>query len=47
VDVPYEVALAPELVIDTTVEDVPSAAAKVVALAERLAASRADRVRAS
>jgi adenylylsulfate kinase len=47
VDVPYEVALAPELIIDTTMEDVPSAAAKVVALTERLAASRADRVRAS
>ena len=47
VDVPYEAALAPELVIDTMVEDVPSAAARVVALAERLAAPKAARVRAS
>jgi len=47
VDVPYEAALAPELVIDTTVEDVPSAAARVVALAGRFAASKADHVRAS
>ncbi|HTY80462.1 MAG TPA: adenylyl-sulfate kinase [Candidatus Bathyarchaeia archaeon] len=47
VDVPYERALSPELVIDTTVDDVPSAAAKVAALAERLAGSVSDRVRAS
>lgn len=45
VDVPYEVALAPELIIDTTVEDVASAAARVVALAERLAASTVVRPR--
>ena len=47
VNVPYEPALAPELVIDTTVEDVASAAARVAALAERLAPSPAgDHVRA-
>jgi len=33
----YEPALAPELVIDTTVDDVPDGAAKVAALAERFA----------
>lgn len=47
VDVPYEPALSPELVIDTTADDVPSAAAKVVALAERLARSVAESARAS
>jgi len=47
VDVPYEPALAPELVIDTTVDDVESAAAKVAALAGRLAASAAADARAS
>ncbi len=47
VNVPYEPALAPELAIDTTVDDVPSAAAKVAALATRLAGPAADRVRAS
>jgi adenylylsulfate kinase len=41
VDVPYEPALAADLTIDTTVDDVASAAAKVAALAERLAASGA------
>jgi adenylylsulfate kinase len=34
----YEPALAPELVIDTTVDAVPAGAAKIVALAERLGA---------
>jgi adenylylsulfate kinase len=33
----YEPALAPELVIDTTAETVPAAAARIVALADRLA----------
>ena len=47
VDVPYEPALSPELVIDTTVDDVPSAAAKVAALAGKLARSVAERARAS
>ena len=47
VDVPYEPALAPELVIDTTVEDVKSAAARVAALAEHLSPSPVgDHVRA-
>jgi adenylylsulfate kinase len=40
-DVPYEPALAPELLIDTTVDDVETAAAKVAALADRLVASGA------
>jgi adenylylsulfate kinase-like enzyme len=39
VDVPYEPALAADLTIDTTVDDVVTAAAKVAALAGRLAAS--------
>jgi adenylylsulfate kinase len=39
VDVPYERALAPDLVIDTVGEDVPAAAARVVALAATLAAA--------
>lgn len=47
VDVPYEPALAPDLVIVTTVDDVPTAAAKVAALAERLARSLVDREKAS
>lgn len=47
VDVPYEVALTPELTIDTTVDHVGSAAPKVAALAGRLAASAAEPVRAS
>ena len=47
VDVPYEPALAPDLVIDTTVDDVGSAAAKVAALAARLAGSAAAETRAS
>ena len=47
VDVPYEPALAAELTIDTTVDDVATAAAKVAALAERLAASGACASRAS
>ena len=47
VDVPYEPALAAELVIDTTVDDVETAAAKVAALADRLAASTAAASRAS
>jgi len=43
VDVPYEPALAPELVIDTTVDDPGTAACKVAALADRLAtAARAS-----
>lgn len=47
VNVPYEPALTPELVIDTTVDDVRSAAAKVATLAERLAPSPVgDHVRA-
>ena len=37
VDVPYEPALAPELAIDTTRDDVASSAAAIAALAERLA----------
>lgn len=36
VDVPYEPALHPELTIDTTVDDVATAARKVAALARRL-----------
>ena len=47
VDVAYEPALAADLTIDTTVEDVAAAAAKVVALAQRLAASGACASRAS
>ena len=47
VDVPYEPALSPELVIDTTVDDLAAAAAKVANLAERLARSGAERARAS
>jgi adenylylsulfate kinase len=39
VDVAYEPALLPELVLDTTRADVPEAAAGVVALARRFAAS--------
>lgn len=42
VDVPYEPALVSELVIDTVREDIPMAAARVVALAERLARSGLD-----
>ncbi len=37
VDVPYEPALAPELTIDTTRDDVAAGAAAITALAERLA----------
>jgi len=47
VDVPYEPALTPELVIDTTVDDIRSAAARVAALAERLARTAADPARIS
>jgi adenylylsulfate kinase len=47
VDVAYETALAAELTIDTTVDDVAAAAAKVAALAQRLAASDACASRAS
>jgi adenylylsulfate kinase len=47
VDVPYEPALAAELTIDTTVDDVATAAAKVAALAQRLVASDACASRAS
>jgi adenylylsulfate kinase len=47
VDVPYEPALAAELTIDTTVDDVATAAAKVAALAQRLVASVACASRAS
>jgi hypothetical protein len=37
VDVAYEPALAPELVIDTANESVPAATARIIALARRLA----------
>jgi adenylylsulfate kinase len=37
VDVAYEHSRAPELVIDTSVEDIPDGAARIVALARRLA----------
>jgi adenylylsulfate kinase len=47
VDVPYEPAVAPDLKIDTTVDDVGTAAGKVAALASRLAASAAAASRAS
>ena len=47
VDVPYEPAFAAELRIDTTVDDVATAAAKVAALAQRLVASGACASRAS
>ena len=47
VDVPYEPAVAPDLKIDTTVDDVGAAAAKVATLASRLAASAAAASRAS
>jgi len=47
VDVAYEPALAAELTIDTTVDDVATAGAKVAALAARLAASDACMSRAS
>jgi adenylylsulfate kinase len=47
VDVPYEPALGADLTIDTTVDDVAAAAAKVAALASRLAASGAGALRAS
>ena len=47
VDIPYEPALAPDLVIVTSVDDVPSAAAKVAALAGRLAGDVAESARAS
>ena len=47
VDVPYEPALAADLTIDTTVDDVATAAAKVAALAGRLAALGACASRAS
>ncbi len=39
VDVPYEPALAPDLVARTDVEEIPAAAARVVALARHLAPS--------
>jgi adenylylsulfate kinase len=39
VNVAYEPPVSPELVVDTAVEDVPAAAARIVALAHRLAAS--------
>jgi adenylylsulfate kinase len=39
VDVPYEPAVTPDLTIDTSVEDVSTAAAEVVAVARRLALS--------
>jgi adenylylsulfate kinase len=47
VDVPYETALAADLTIDTTVDGVAPAAAKVAALAQRLAALGACVSRAS
>ena len=47
VDVPYEPAFAAELTIDTTVDDVATAAAKVAALAQRLVASDACASRVS
>ena len=47
VDVPYEPAFAAELTIDTMVDDVATAAAKVAALAQRLVASDACASRAS
>jgi adenylylsulfate kinase len=47
VNVPYEPALAAELTIDTTVDDVATAAAKVAGLAQRLVASDACASRAS
>jgi adenylylsulfate kinase len=47
VDVPYEPSLAPDLKIDTTVDTVGMAAAKVAALAGRLASSDAATSRAS
>src|SRR5262249_4322667 len=42
VDVPYEMALSPELTIDTQMEPVPGAAARVVALARTLGPPPAD-----
>lgn len=48
VDVAYEPALLPELTIDTTLQPVPDAAARIVALARDLAmAPAADRAEAS
>jgi adenylylsulfate kinase len=47
VDVPYETALAADLTIDTTVDDVAAAASKVAALAQRLAVSGACASKAS
>lgn len=47
VDVPYERAVAAELTIDTTVDDVETAGAKVAALAQSLAASDACASRVS
>jgi adenylylsulfate kinase len=44
VDVPYEAALAPELLIDTATESLASAVKQVVDLAERLAAPAGARV---
>jgi adenylylsulfate kinase len=49
VDVPYEVSLAPELLIDTAAEDLSSAVERVVDLAERLAtqaSAAGDRIEA-
>lgn len=45
VDVPYEPALAPELVVDTAREDVEAAAARVLSLALTLAAAAPPRLR--
>jgi adenylylsulfate kinase len=42
VDVPYEAALDPELVIDTSKEDLADAASRVVALAHALGPARLD-----
>jgi adenylylsulfate kinase len=47
VDVPYEPALAAELTIDTTKDDVATGAAKVAALAGRLATAGACAARAT
>ena len=43
VDVPYEVALQPELVIDTSKESVADGAARIVALTNSLGSERQDR----
>jgi adenylylsulfate kinase len=43
VDVPYEPALAPELLVDTVAESVPDAVARIVALARSLRGRNAPR----